>query len=759
MAGSAQDAVKALLNSSSKTSDGSQDTAAIATLTAAGPQLLAITSTQQQSDLAAILLTRLASPPATTQQQQCRPELELLRNLSRTTNTRLTHTDALLALITHIQHTTTTSSNHHRIDHDADMAMRTLNNILMLHPSTRDTFSSSSSTNTVNGAQATAVLLRTIASTAKDQPTLIFLASRLLFFSTLFENPFVIHAVEHEALLTSFTEAVQSLTSGEKTNDAKQALTELLKLAFNISLYYPRLRPDRATKWNAEQNPSSSSSSSSSEDSSSQQPTAGEPWAHELNPLAQSTIQLFLTLVSASTLTTTRRAPLEPPIQQTVALMLNIPTSLSLAHSPTTPYIKHVESESHLLIRLYELLALALHRYFPQPPGSSSSISQKKKKKKSSTSSSSSSVSSGGSSSTTTTRATADSKVRGYGTDDLMAVALNSYFDLAERPHPSRVIADSPVDNLTYTPEDPDSVGTLSTAREQAIRDGLGGQGNLGDPELGLEPLILLARRYVVEDVGGLADGSHKKRRRTAKQSFRLRLLPDDLDRTTPPSKQPTLTGLLIRLMSSVMFPRVARASSELLLAVCGGDPQELSNAIGYGPAAGFLALMGAGVVANSSMPKAVRRTKSDGSDSGTETETSTINDNKHDGDRDSVSTPTSPNPSTGSASASRRPIDPITGRFADITTPAEEASNATLEEMTQEEREAEAERLFVLFERLNRTGVVSVGNPALDLESRARVEELSEEEERREREREEVEDEEEVMRDLEAYRRRKKGV
>jgi hypothetical protein len=51
-------------------------------------------------------------------------------------------------------------------------------------------------------------------------------------------------------------------------------------------------------------------------------------------------------------------------------------------------------------------------------------------------------------------------------------------------------------------------------------------------------------------------------------------------------------------------------------------------------------------------------------------------------------------------------PINPITGQRLDKEPVGEEP------EMTVEEKEREAERLFVLFERLRATGVVDVQNP-----------------------------------------------
>ena len=50
--------------------------------------------------------------------------------------------------------------------------------------------------------------------------------------------------------------------------------------------------------------------------------------------------------------------------------------------------------------------------------------------------------------------------------------------------------------------------------------------------------------------------------------------------------------------------------------------------------------------------------------------------------------------PETSNARNTERSVNPITGQFVDAEDPVDEP------EMTQEEKEREAERLFVLFER-----------------------------------------------------------
>ncbi|KAF3903942.1 Synembryn-A [Orbilia brochopaga] len=73
---------------------------------------------------------------------------------------------------------------------------------------------------------------------------------------------------------------------------------------------------------------------------------------------------------------------------------------------------------------------------------------------------------------------------------------------------------------------------------------------------------------------------------------------------------------------------------------------------------------------------------------------------------------------------ASGRHVNPITGQYLDDEQTAT-AGLEGLEGMTDEEKEREAERLFVLFERLNRTGVVNVENPLRQAVQEGRFEEI----------------------------------
>ncbi|KAI9478699.1 MAG: guanine nucleotide exchange factor, partial [Benjaminiella poitrasii] len=68
--------------------------------------------------------------------------------------------------------------------------------------------------------------------------------------------------------------------------------------------------------------------------------------------------------------------------------------------------------------------------------------------------------------------------------------------------------------------------------------------------------------------------------------------------------------------------------------------------------------------------------------------------------------------------------INPITGQYK-ASEPEKD-----LKDMTDEEKEREAERLFVLFERLKKTGIIDVENPIAKAmwESEGRFEEVDNE-------------------------------
>ncbi|MCO5565936.1 hypothetical protein L7F22_019611 [Adiantum nelumboides] len=220
------------------------------------------------------------------------------------------------------------------------------------------------------------------------------------------------------------------------------------------------------------------------------------------------------------------------------------------------------------------------------------------------------------------------------------------------------------------------------------------------------EPALLLLRKLV---------NRSEKFRSVAKS----RILPESIDRKVGLDKREDLTGILIRMMGSQNYPRLARASGEVLLAICGGRAGQMTAEIGYGPCAGFLTNIGQA----HAVPE------------------SEIND------------------------SSGRPIDPITGKVLPTAEEmARQDAESGLSEMTEEEKEAEAERLFGLFDRLDKTGIIKVdkrSNPMQNAVDSGRFQEIDEEEDKKRLEEEAKEDEEleaSVEREMRAFREKQNG-
>jgi len=140
-----------------------------------------------------------------------------------------------------------------------------------------------------------------------------------------------------------------------------------------------------------------------------------------------------------------------------------------------------------------------------------------------------------------------------------------------------------------------------------------------------------------------------------SKMRMRQWVIPADLDRTRPLESRPSLLGRCLRLLGSVYHPRMKDAVGEMLFAFCDSDASTLAAQVGYGNVAGFLFNKGI------------------------------------------MNAPT-PSSSASLATSSSNPINPITGTFEEKT---------ALPEMTDEEKEVEAEKLFVLFDRLEKTGAI----------------------------------------------------
>jgi hypothetical protein len=196
--------------------------------------------------------------------------------------------------------------------------------------------------------------------------------------------------------------------------------------------------------------------------------------------------------------------------------------------------------------------------------------------------------------------------------------------------------------------------------------------GSYTDTELetSLPPLLTVLRK--VYDIGSDALQTH----------MQDTLLPVHEDREVPIGKSNTIPSRLLRLSASAMAPQLREIIPALMFELSDQDPKKFIENIGYGFAAGFLASH------NIAMPESAKQTMRP------------AKNGKHD-----------------------HAINPITGQRLDKE-PEDEGPP-----MTTVEKEREAERLFVLFERLNATGVVNVQNPVLramnDGKLESRIEEV----------------------------------
>ncbi|KAH7912475.1 guanine nucleotide exchange factor [Hygrophoropsis aurantiaca] len=176
-----------------------------------------------------------------------------------------------------------------------------------------------------------------------------------------------------------------------------------------------------------------------------------------------------------------------------------------------------------------------------------------------------------------------------------------------------------------------------------SVRDRCKREGEATLDEL-INPLAMLLARFC------LGDSDVRTR-------LRQWLIPTDLDRTSPLERRADLLGRCLRLLGSVYHTRVKDAIGEMLYAMCDSDATTLSGYVGYGNVAGFLYHKGV------------------------------------------VSAPTSVSSCAPTTTLAGEPINPITGT---VEKPVPEGPS-----MTDEEKELEAERLFILFDRLEKSGAL----------------------------------------------------
>ena len=160
----------------------------------------------------------------------------------------------------------------------------------------------------------------------------------------------------------------------------------------------------------------------------------------------------------------------------------------------------------------------------------------------------------------------------------------------------------------------------------------------------------------------------------SVKTLLRASLLPQESERDKPLGQSTTLASRLLRLQTSGGLTVLPDAISSMLFDLSDRDATSFVRNIGYGHAAGYLMTH-------------------------------------------KIAVPEGLSARNGNDAAA---INPITGQRLDAESPV------NMPPMTEEEKEREAERLYVLFERLRATGVIKAENPLRTAQESGRFEELS---------------------------------
>ncbi|KAG1753313.1 guanine nucleotide exchange factor [Suillus lakei] len=432
-------------------------------------------------------------------------------------------------------------------------------------------------------------------------PENTFLSSRILFLCTASPNQsasFIESIVETkrthfpgngtiiDVVALKLDDLIASMQSGIKMS--RDAMTDLLKLTFNLLVHYPKLAPSEV------QSPALGGSPDD-------QKVMGDFWNSRLDGILPPLVRAFQTIPLSS------QNPLASPLTHIIHSLITIPVDASSraiwfgtrphSHS-TTPQPSSPESTT-------SSLAGSSHDNQPTP---------REPKARHIERAISSVISAGRRSFCRSPRSTSPSSA-----------------DCASRAYE---LLDTTLAHFLPGDIDPD---------DPAVRDLCKIDGDTSLDEI-VCPLVLLITRFCLGDDD-------------AKTRIRRWLVPENLDRTHPLEKRADLLGRCLRLLASVYHSRLKDSMGEMLYAMCDSDATTLAGYFGYGNVAGFL--FHKGVV---SAPP--------------------------------VSTASGAPPTT----ASGLPINPITGTV-------EHPSEAV--DMTDEEKEHEAEKLFVLFDRLEKTGAL----------------------------------------------------
>ncbi|KAJ3774703.1 guanine nucleotide exchange factor [Lentinula raphanica] len=493
-------------------------------------------------------------------------------------------------------------------------ALRCIANALLLLPDARETLLS----NEVGGADICLTMLD-----KASNPEQIFTISRIFFLITHSQSSSIQSLIEDtrnglnvtDIIIAKLDMTMISILAGAKF--AQEAMSELLKFAYNILRHYPKVigneqHNEVTTEWN-------------------------DLWTAKIKGLLPPLLRAYYTLPP------TFPMPIFPPLTHVIHVLIMIPVNASLRPIWFNAN-QSITSRS-------------------SPSGKTASS-----RKSSSTSNSASnspvlgSPTLGPSEAPEPRRSNTPTKTSTL--DKALSVISAGRKSLSRSPSPSppspsHEILQRTLDLLEaafahHFPNnsDPDSQEVRDAFQKEIDATGQPSQTSIDDT---LTPLVIFCTRLCIAD-------------ETCRLRVRGRIVPPNLDRSRPLDERADLLGRCIRLLGCVYHNSLKLAVGEMLYAACDSDATLISSLFGYGHVAGLL--FNKGVMSAPTPPSQPSQSSSSVSNSAS---TSTIE---------------------------QREVNPITGTYAPIGSPA----SATAD-MTEEEKEQEMEKLFVLFDRLEKSG------------------------------------------------------
>ncbi|KAI1827187.1 guanine nucleotide exchange factor synembryn-domain-containing protein [Xylaria intraflava] len=175
----------------------------------------------------------------------------------------------------------------------------------------------------------------------------------------------------------------------------------------------------------------------------------------------------------------------------------------------------------------------------------------------------------------------------------------------------------------------------------------------------------------------GVVRTIHNNAPQDVQSSIRDKLLPTEADRNEVLGRSGSLPSWLLKNSTNPLAPELRNTISDLLFDLSDKDASKFVENVGYGFASGFFFNRNIPIPQNASEAF------------------------------------------SNAAGGSGRLVNPVTGQFLDSERHPDEP------EMTEAEKEREAEKLFVLFQRLQANGIISVENPIRTAVQEGRFEEL----------------------------------